>query len=209
MNVFAKITLFLCIFTWVGCGVRESSQFDHEDIGSGEKGTTGDKGETGAKGEKGDAGAAAAYATLVDQNGTEIGSYLQRVNFTNGTFEIITIEGLRTVVDIDDASYLPPVDLASNLGFSCMYTSSDCSGSCYGVDTRARGYILRGQNGLSYSASSTAVTTSITSNSHNEVGAPGTCVVQTVALTTAVPTSSYSGVLTQTLSTPLYFKRKN
>lgn len=190
------------------CGDFESSHLERDDTASqvGAKGEKGDKGETGAKGEK---GAASRNATLVDQTGKELGYYLSRVDFDAGTYEIITTEGLRTVVDIDDASYKPPVQLASGLGFSCMYTTNDCTGTCYGIDTRARGYILNGPNGAVFQVDPGAATTSISSQSRNTTVALNTCTVAAAALPNAVAAATYTGVLTQSLSTPLYFKIVN
>jgi hypothetical protein len=182
-----------------GCGDLDSSELDHDEVEA-VPGETGPRGQTGAAG---------SSSVILDQDGIEVGYYLERIDFDENTFEILTVDGVRTVLDLDDASFEPPMQLGSGLGFSCVYESADCSGACFGVDGLARGYILKGADGSVYAVDGDELTTSITAESHNKTSAPGTCVVQTIALPTAVPAIDYDGILTETLAIPLYIDIKN
>lgn len=206
--------MFSIVLVSVSCGALDSSDLDHDTVEV-QQGPAGDPGATGATGEKGETGAVGAagspamFAVIADQNETEVGYYLERVDFDANTFEILTIEGYKTVLNLDTGVFTPPTQLGSGLGFSCMYTSNDCSGACFGVNALARGYLLKGQSGSSHYVDPKAATTSITSESHNKTSALSTCVVQSLGLATAVPTATYSGILTGTLSVPLYLKVQN
>lgn len=196
----------------IACGDLESSEVTHQEAAAqvdGDDGAPGRDGTTGPTGAQGDDGDAGQHVVLVDQNGTEIGYYLERVDFDENTFEILTIEGFRTVIDLDDGTFMPPSQLASGFGFSCMYESADCSGECYGAEERARGYILNGQSGSIHYVENNASSVAITSNSHNVNTTLSTCTVQNIPLTNAVPTSSYNGILSNTLSLPINLMIKN
>ncbi len=208
MGFSTKLLGFLLLSLAYACSDFDSSSLDHDQIQVGEQGAVGETGATGPTGQTGAQGPSGNYTVLVDQNDKEIGYYLDRVDFTDNTFEIMTVEGFRTVIDLDDGSFKPPQQMGG-AGVSCMYESNDCTGSCFGVDELARGYLLNSTDGQIFSVASQAASQSITFNSYNESSALAICKILTGALPTAVNADIYQGILSETLLAPLYFKIVN
>lgn len=213
MNIPLKIEITAILLLSCACQDFDSSSLEHDGVAceegpagsDGKDGADGQDGVDGRDGADGGDGRPGSAAALYDQDDRLIGYFLERVDFNDNTFEIMTVESLRTVVDLDDASFSPPAQLGG-VGISCVYEANDCSGTCFGVDERARGYILNGQDGQFFAVAPDAPTVAIVSDSHNEVATLGTCSVQNGNVPTAVEAEPYDGVLAETLAVPLVFR---
>jgi len=204
---------------WTDAAIMQGEKGDKGDTGvagtAGEAGSKGDKGDTGAtgdtgapgaKGDKGDTGATGASGVVssigvYDQNATLVGYHINEVSRNVNTYTIMAKEGGIAVIDFDDASYKMPVSMS---GIGCLYLSNVCTGTCYTYSTYA-GLITTGGSGTKYKVKYTySSLTSIAAESYYDENS-GSCV-DTAAFVVNNPREAveYTGILTQTLSAPLY-----
>jgi hypothetical protein len=171
------------------------------------KGAHGDAGATGSTGSAGIAGkdGLVSSVALFDSSGKKLGYYLRTVSLSSNTYEIMTIDGARTVVDLDNATFSSTTPLVSANG--CAYTSADCSGTCFGFDLTSRGFILKGFGTKNHLAPPKGASVNMTANS--SANENGTCTASTFSAPNAIQAPEYTGVLTEATTIPLFFAPLN
>ena len=139
---------------------------------------------------------------IYDQEGKRLGSWMAEVDFDQGLYEIMTTDGYRAVVDLDDAS----INLRPEFGgLNCFYKSEDCSGTCYGEDQRYAGFLVPAPEDkggvIAFPARATPESFKAMSRYDNTAEE---CQITSVTLSYAPPGSVWTGDLLNKPKTPLY-----
>ena len=143
---------------------------------------------------------------LYDQQGRRLGAFMAEVDFSGALYEVMTPDGFRAVIDLDDASIRLRPELS---GLSCHYRTEDCSGICYGQDRRYAGFVVPGpgEEKTIIAFHPQAVPESFVSLSLYDADAEE-CRKTSVRLSYAPPGHEWSGDLSQDPEPPLYISSK-
>ena len=159
-------------------------------------GATGATGAAGAQGPKGDPAAAGGGVALFDASGMEIGVKFDADSGT--TASVMVLDGKQALIDRQTGGLHAP------LGFSCLYESSNCTGTCYVYDSRWLDVVVLDAAGQTWLAGHSAVSVGGKTMQSYVVDA-GSCTVSTLVTANSFPASIYqlpSG-LTLPLRAPL------
>lgn len=166
----------------------------------GEPGANGNDGKDGGNGADGSTGATGSVGgvLLYDAQDKTVGVKFNEES--GGIAHVILLDHVHAKFDRYSGALRAPYD-----NISCLYRSSDCTGTCYVYDRRWIGFVVADSQGRTFVASrSTPDTGSLDMDSY--VDGNGVCQAAAISTIESYATTAYSpSGLTLPLAAPLYW----